>query len=381
MLRFAPRPPPRGYTTLRKRLRRSGAGIHVVVLLLVTAWTSTSAAGDASAWSHQPYHLGQGLNFAQQNLVVGGYLSLVYSDLEHQDWMAEARDLSLFVSKSLSNRWQLFSEIELGDSLRISADGPSSRHTELDLERLYADYHAQRAVNLRVGKYLTPVGRWNLIHADPLVWTTDRPLTTSAAFARHATGAMLYGEIASSRNSLEYKLYADNSNLLDPSQKNEKAFEDVGSGPSPRNAFKRALGGHLSYHFLNDTAQIGASYLVSKMSDLQDNQELFGTDALVTVQNVELSAEAVYRNSLGSADHDEYGGFVQAVLPLPRRIYLIGRRERYRAALYPPTATIDTAAITYRPHKAVSLKLEYRGGKHNEIVAPTGWLGSLAILF
>jgi hypothetical protein len=360
-------------------LSRLGAGLGV--LLLIAGFSTTAVPDENSTWNHDAYGLGQGLNFPQQNLIVGGYLSLYYSNLKNQDWNFTARDLSLFVSKTLTNRWQLFSEIELGDALEFSPDGVTARHTELDLERLYADYRATRAINLRFGKYLTPVGRWNVIHADPLVWTADRPVTTTAPFARHATGAMLYGDTAVGGSSLDYSLYADDSGPLDPTQRNELAFEDNTSGTSPHNAFKRAVGGRVAYHFMDDAVQVGVSYLLFKLSDLQDTQELFGADALWTVKRMEFSGEWVYRNSLGSTDPNEHGGFVQAVLPLPRHFYLVGRYEKYHAPSISPTATIDTVGITYRPHRAVSVKLEYRDGHHNEIMAPSGWLGSLAILF
>jgi hypothetical protein len=360
-------------------LSRLGAGVGF--LLLIAGYSSAAVPGGDSSWDHDPYSLGQGLNFPQQNLVVGGYLSLYYSNLKNQDLNLKARDISLFVSKSLTNRWQLFSEIELGDALEISHDGVTGRHAELDLERLYADYRATNAVNLRFGKYLTPVGRWNVIHADPLVWTADRPVTTTAPFARHATGAMLYGDIAVGGNSLDYSLYTDDSGTLDPTQRDELAFEDDTSGKTPHNAFKRAAGGRVACHLMDDAVQVGISYLRFRLSDLKDPQELIGADALWTVKRMEFSGEWVYRNSLGSTDPNEHGGFVQAVLPLPGHFYLVGRYEKYHAPSLSPTATIDTLGITYRPHRAVSVKLEYREGHHNEIMAPSGWLGSLAILF
>jgi len=359
---------------------RAWAGM--VLVLLVCVLSSKSYAVEDGSWNNSPYSLGQGLHFPQHRLIVGGYASLRYSDLEQQDWQFNIRDLSLFLSKFISNRWQLFSEIEIGDAMNVSANRISGKDSEIDLERLYADYRSTREINLRFGKFLTPVGRWNVIHADPLVWTVDRPLTTAAAFARHATGAMLYGDIGLGESSLDYAMYGDDSDLLDPAQKNELAFEDSSIGLSPRNAFRNALGGHLAYHFWNDSVHIGVSYLRFKMQDLKDRKELFGADALWTVKGMEFSGEWIYRNSLGSSSEgEERGGFVQGVLPLPGHLYLVGRREKYRAAFLSTGATIDSLELTYRPHKAISVKLEHRDGRDNEIVAPSGWLGSLATLF
>jgi hypothetical protein len=187
------------------------------------------------------------------------------------------------------------------------------------------------------------------------------------------------GELVQVR--LDYSPFADDSEHLDPTQEKELAFEDDRTGLSPHNAFEWAAGGRLVYHFADDTAQIGVSYLRSQMEDLEDETELFGADLFWTYRRMELSFEGIYRNSLGQDEPDEYGGFIQAVLPFTDHLYFIGRHESYRAAFQQDTALIESLGLTYRPHWAVSLKLEYRDGSNNEIMAPSGWLGCLSILF
>ncbi|MGD8589949.1 MAG: porin [Chromatiales bacterium] len=359
----------------------SRISIGSAILLLGLVGTSGVSTAEEDPWESALYSLGHGLNFPQQRLTLGGYLDLHLSDLEQQRWNLSLRSLSLFISKSFQNRWHFFTELELGDALEISADGSTSEDAELDLERLYLDYRQSREFTLRVGKYLTPVGRWNLIHAAPLVWTPDRPLTTAAPFARHATGLMLYGDTDIGSNSLDYTLYGDNSEQLDPTQEQELAFEDDRTGLSPLNAFDWAVGGQLVYHFADDTAQFGLSYLRSQMEDLDYVTDLFGADLYWNVGSMEFSFEGIYRKSPGQDEPDVYGGFVQAVLPLTKHLYFVGRHENYRAAIQEDTALIDCLGLTYRPNWAISLKLEYRGGSNNEILAPSGWLGSLAILF
>ena len=361
----------------------SATRISIRPAILLLGLVSLNGVSDAAEnrWESAPYHLGQGLGFPHQHLTLGGYLDLHVADLEQQDSSLSLRSLSLFISKPFLNRWQFFSELELGDAVKISEDGITSEDAELDLERFYLDYRQSREITLRLGKYLTPVGRWNLIHAAPLVWTPDRPLTTAAGFARHATGLMLYGDMDLGSDSLDYSLFADDSEYLDPTQEKELAFEDDRTGLSPHNAFEWAVGGRLVYHFADDAAQIGVSYLRSRMEDLEDETELFGADLFWAIRRMEFSFEGIYRNSLGQDEPDEYGGFVQAVLPVTEHLYLIGRHESYRAAFQQDTAEIESVGITYRPHWAVSLKLEYRAGSNNEVVAPSGWLGCLAILF
>jgi hypothetical protein len=50
-----------------------------------------------------------------------------------------------------------------------------SKTSACEVERLYLDYLHSDALATRLGKHLTPIGRWNLRHADPLVWTATRP--------------------------------------------------------------------------------------------------------------------------------------------------------------------------------------------------------------
>jgi hypothetical protein len=371
----------RAYFEVHQPMSASRISIGPVILLLGLVCMSGVSGAAETSWESASYSLGQGLSFPQQRLTLGGYLDLHIADLEQQDWNLSLRALSLFVSKSLHNRWHFFSELELGDGVGISEDGITSKDAEVDLERLYLDYRESREFTLRVGKYLTPVGRWNLIHAAPLVWTPDRPLTTAAGFARHATGLMLYGDTDLGSNSLDYSLYADDSEHLDPTQEKERAFEDDRTGLSPSNAFEWAVGARLVYHFADDTAQFGLSYLRSQMEDLDYVTDLFGADLYWNVGSMEFSFEGIYRKSPGQDEPDVYGGFVQAVLPLTKHLYFVGRHENYRAAIQEDTALIDCLGLTYRPNWAISLKLEYRGGSNNEILAPSGWLGSLAILF
>jgi hypothetical protein len=354
--------------------------MNMLGLALLLAGYSSLTLGDGY-WEHTPYQLGQGLTFPQQGLNIGGYLNLHYSNLEQQEGRLTAQDLSLFVSKNFSRRWQLFSEIDIGNAVDYSSIGLEQSDTQVYLERLYADYRSTPEITFRFGKFLTPVGHWNQIHADPLVWTADRPLTTAAPFARHASGVMMYGDIPVGENSLEYNLFGDDSERLDPLRENEVAFQDIDSEISPRNAFKRAVGGRASYHFLDDAASVGISYVRFVMYDLDKPKDLYGVDTMWTINDMEFSGEWIYRNGVGSPHDDERGGFFQAVLPMVSRLYLVGRYERYSAADFPPTATITTLGVNFRPVDAVAIKFEHRQGTSNELMAPSGWLGSVAVLF
>ena len=142
------------------------------------------------------YQLGQGLRVDDTGLTVGGYGSLRYEDLRDQPNEFAASALSLFLSWDSGARVRIFSELELED-FAVAREGKSfgSRSDPFEVERLYTDVYVIDAFSIRLGKFLTPIGRWNLIHAAPLVWTTSRPLVTFQSFSQNTTGGMVYGSI------------------------------------------------------------------------------------------------------------------------------------------------------------------------------------------
>ncbi len=353
----------------------------IAVTALLAPCSVGAAPNDSTHADPPPYQLGQGLHIPALNLDVGGYLSLQYEGLRHREQVLSVHDLSLFVNKNLGPRWNLFTEMEIGDALEFSDDGGANHNPEFDIERLYADYRLGPAVTLRFGKFLTPVGRWNMIHADPLVWTVSRPLTATAAFARHASGAMAYGTLPAGGRNLDYWVFIDDTDRLDPLERDEPAFEEPGSTLTVSNNFNRAAGARALYHFIENRFEVGASYVHFESRNSQHEKNLYGLDFHWNTPRLELSGEAVYRTVAGSSDADERGAFLQAVVPIPHHLYLIGRREQYRATGLSDDVTINTFGITYRPRPPLSFKLEYRSGAGNEQVAPDGWLGSLAILF
>src|SRR5207244_8441115 len=117
---------------------------------------------------------------------------------------------SLFFIWDPTKRLHLFSELDV-----VEQDEPSAPRRTFQTERLYGDLAALDWLNLRVGKFLTPVGRWNLIHARPLVWTTSRPLVTELPFDRFTTGAMLFGSRFPGTGTLTYSLYGQFTDQFD----------------------------------------------------------------------------------------------------------------------------------------------------------------------
>ncbi len=355
-----------------RQTHRRRRGISVLFAALL-GLGGTGPAGAA------PYALGHGYPLPWLGLTAGGYVSIRASKLESDKARISVPDLSLFLRSDVSPRWHFFSEMELGNALTWTRDGLSTSDADLDVERLYLDHNLSSKLTLRLGKFLTPIGRWNLIHADPLVWSVSRPLTTATAFSRHAAGLELSGSWPLGQSALDYRLFADDTALLDRSQRNERVFVDTPYQPNPRNAFDHGGGLRLRYLTFDEALQVGFSAARFRLKDRPGMRELIGADLLYTRAGFEVTGETIYRRSEG-AGGDEWGGFAQLVAPLGHHFFGVVCQERYKVEGYPRPTNSARFGVTYRPTPPLSFKLELRQAWGEERLAPDGWLFSVAVL-
>jgi hypothetical protein len=341
-------------------------------------------AENASA-SLSNYTLGQGYNLGASGLRLGGYASVVTDSLRGQSWQLGVSDLSLFVMWEPSTRWRFFSELELADALTIGGNGSALTTSDayFDAERLYLDFNYSEPVKFRVGKFLTPIGRWNLIHADPLVWTTSRPIVTQGPFAFHATGAMLFGNFEAWGRYWDYALYASGPDELDfppPNISLDRFYQDT-------------VGFRLT-HELPGRLGFGVSYAHFRQTKEQPgDKNLFGLDFSWIHNRFETSGEFVYRLGDRGPQPNEWGLYLQGVAPLTAHCYAIGRYETYQQEGANSPVHRWVGGLAYRPLPPLVFKVEYSWGLHNpsEIPGrftegvtggfPEGFAASIAILF
>ena len=109
-----------------------------------------------------------------------------------------------------SPAWKVLGEVDLQDVVQVparSAEDGQDAASFVALDRLYVDYHVTDSLSVRGGKFLTPIGRWNQEHSDPLVWTVLRPLISESAFPTSATGLMVLGSVPLNSNWVDYQVY------------------------------------------------------------------------------------------------------------------------------------------------------------------------------
>lgn len=332
----------------------------------------------ASPLDDAHYELGRGLQLPALDLHFAGYGALRAQHLQQADARLDLRDLSLFVIWQPTPRWQLFSEIEAEHTFIVDDRGVTAGDLEVDVERLYVDFTATAALTLRVGRYLSPFGRWNLIHAEPLVWTTTRPLVTQLAIPDHASGVAALLSVPLGDDTLDYTIYADDSADFDPVN-GEADFEDV-VAPGLSNDFRHAGGGQLRYHFLDDRAELAASVAAFDLTEHRGTMIAFGIDGLLRWKRLEVAGEFAFRDNGDAAADDDYGAYAQAVLRLAGQVYGIGRAEQYHSGLLDRDAFRATLGLSWRPLPPLNLKLEYSAGD-DPLLVPDGVQMSFSTLF
>lgn len=304
---------------------------------------------------------------------LGGYSS---TGLElHRDQTAEAavNEVSLLLTWTGDSRWQFFGEFELETPLYWNeARGLTTKKAHTDLERLYLDYNLSETSNIRMGRFLTPNSRWNLLHASPLVWTSTRPLATYRLFPTATNGLMLHGSQPLGSSAMDYMVFAE---VLEDVEQDDEELR-----------FEHVFGARLA---LSRQWNVGVSLLsfeeknVSALSGTDVTYQMIGVDFITHVGETELSGEGFARFRTNGQDGGS-GAYLQAAVPLNAlglsNWYWLTRLE----TLQRPNEGSDErwlVGATWRPKPTQLLKLEFAGGSGRLPEAPRGFITSFAFFF
>lgn len=297
------------------------------------------------------------------HLHLGGYGSV--GAMIHPGGKADAAidNLSLLLNWDNGGRLRFFTEVEVEDPLSWrSGEAVTASRSDLDVERIYFDYSLSGAVNARVGRFLTPIGRWNTIHAAPLVWTTTRPGATVSLFPTATNGAMLYGSVPWEDATIDYAVFGE---MLrdDSSDFTESSYGDT-------RGLRLAYSGGLD---------LGVTLSSFEERKEDDRYTLLGLDFAKNVNGWEWSGEYYRRFAPDGNDHSG-GGYLQSVAPVGNDWYLVGRIEHLRLNDQGNDGRwLIGAAWRLQPKQV--FKVEYAGGRGDNAYLPRGLAISFAILF
>lgn len=330
-------------------------------------------AATAKQWEYTP---GMGLRVGGTDFRLGGYINLHYSDAGGRKGSFLFDDLSLFVFGNINERTRFFSEWEDAHFLEVDIDGRVRSSYYGELERLYLDYLSSDSITIRIGKFLTPIGIWNEVHADPLTWTVSRPLVTMAGFPEYTTGIQFYGNLAFMDEDFEYAIFLQNNESI-----------------NERTGFRKThliYGGRLR---LRGESGLETGIPLVYYTEYYSGERVYltGLDIFYKKRGIEVRGEAIYSriDPRDGGNSKEYGYYLQGVYPLNDKIYLVLRQEYFRARLEAGDLKALSIGTTYRPRSHIAFKVEYqiRSGelrlryKGEDIDKSDQFLASFSILF
>jgi len=276
------------------------------------------------------YEPGNGYKIGSSPIYIGTHFSMDYT---HKNGNNEYKinELALFSY----GKFEKFSYMaELGyKNLYVSNSRTFAEDKTLHIERLYADYDYNNEYNLRVGKYNSPIGFWNLLAVDVLKETTSEPISTSIIFPQYTTGI----DASYENNDLKFDVMLQHNNDFDSDFNNYKVDKHYGIGISYNtDTYKIKFNGG----YFNDLyyTQVSAKYETDKYEILSEIGHQTSKERTIV----------------------PYAGYIQGSYKVTPQHIATLRTESYKNNL---TSTDDTTAIvgyTYRPYQNIALKSEYQ---------------------
>jgi hypothetical protein len=322
-------------------------------------WTLDSPIGPFE------YRAGRGLRVGRTGLNIGGFSTLEIEREESESGSLSLEGINFLVLFQPIEKIRAFMELEVGNLFRVDmGDGTVESDPVANFQRLYGDVSASDTLNARLGKFQTPVGRWNLVPAEPFVWTTTEPVVVNRAFDEHQTGGMLFGSFYPGSEVLSYWLYGQ---FVDPF--------DVESDESPAD---RGVGGRLEYSSTLAPWSAGTSFLASE----RDGQwsYLGGLDGVWATGPLELTA--VFTLEGGDLeDRDLWDVYLQGVYEVCRSFYLVARYEHFDPRGPEPASNIGDVGIAWLPRPYINFKAGYRFADRETDDVTRGLKVALAFLF
>ncbi len=291
-----------------------------------------------------PYELGQGLKVPKLPLYVGGYATLDYLKRKDDYNRFRVDELALLGYGDIE-RFSYLAEIEMKE-VYVKEWGKIEREeqsTRINIERLYGTYMYNDTLSLRLGKFNTPAGYWNLEPVNVLRDSASNPYMAYIVYPRYTSGVWLqYADSLHNNNS--YTLLAQENSDIDSYSNNISAKRHY-----------MAEYAYQSYEGLRFKADLG-HFLTT-----DDDPFYYGVVA-AAYENDRFNISSEF-----GARRDEYrwsvpyAFYLQGVWRFEEHHDLIGRFEAYKideGALR--EEQIGVFGYTYRPIYPVTFKFEYQ---------------------
>ena len=354
------------------QLRLSGTLVAVVMSLAVA---SAGLGAEPSSGSSLAPEVGEwGYRVGQTGLWLGGFATLEGTVPQSSPASIGLGDVGLLVRYELTPSLAFFNETDLDDVVTLVEHSGLERGSRiLLLERLYLDWSVKPEFTVRVGKFLTPFGIWNVIRRAPLTWTVDRPVATQSAFPEHTTGAQLIYQTTHHGWTLDATAYG-------------QAQDELVRGAADTSGSAVGGGRMVAGHTLGAAyVAVGTSVAAFDNRDTERWEDAYGTDIDLSVWGNHLTGEFAYSRIREPNASDEWSFYLQDVQPLYRSLYGVGRFEHIEPRRGPVVNGM-LIGIAWRPVAHVVFKADYQFADHEgSPLAPSalerGFAAGLTLFF
>ena len=290
------------------------------------------------------YRLGHGVEI-NQYLTLGGYFSTKYENSQKtKEYMLD--DVALLAYGKLSDNFSYLIELEATQFwVRNFGNDTTQKNMHFHIERAWLSYKYNDYLNLKMGKFITPIGYWNLTPITVLKDTTSNPKYASEIYPKFTTGVMAYGYLPFD-DSITYNLFLQKNKDLDPNYNNIETDEYYGI--------------EVKKHFENMTLGINmGEYEVS-----EEHIQYFGASLKYQKSKIQILGEysQLTYNPLNNANekHTKYAYYLQGRYKINRKHFVIGRYEKFKDLFHGIDEEIKLIGYNYRPTYPVSIKCEYQ---------------------
>lgn len=300
-----------------------------------------------SIHAEDEYVLGEGFQLASLPLYIGGYISVDYRNKDDEN-RYRIDDVAL-LSYGSYGKFSYMAEFEFKELYVYSnKDSKSDSQTNktIHTERLYVDYNINENYRVRLGKYNSPIGYWNLLPVNVLRETTSSPVSSKIIYAKFTTGL-----------GINYSSYNDSEINIDLMLQNNKDLDD-----SYNNYLvDKHYGFGVSYEKNNFAYKFNAGYFEDKGSAYDGGKRYYYlASAKYEEDKYQLKAEFGSQYNSHFNKTTDYALYLQSVYRVNEKHFLIARGEAYKNTLDSKKDEIGIVAYTYRPLYPVAIKGEYQ---------------------
>ena len=313
----------------------------------------------SSLFAKDDYVLGEGYQVGDLPIYVGGYFSLDYQKKDERDRF-RVDDIA-FLSYGGTNTFSYMFELEFKE-LYVKTDDngvkTTTKNEKLYVERMYVDYNINDNYQLRLGKYNSPIGFWNLMPINVLRETSSSPLVIDVIFPKFTTGIDV-GYNSFEDGEIKVDLIFQDNSTIDDEYNNYDVVKHYGVG--------------ISYELDNYTFKANLGYFANRNKDDY-------TYALLSARyeddNYQFLAEVGAQRS--EYNEHNYAGYVQGLYRFSEQHIGIIRLESFEIERQNLDDAIAIFGYTYRPLYPIALKSEYQLHTIND---ENQFIFSLSVLF